>query len=305
VVAAKLRRAAVRGFFKESDAELPTGTRAETDAGGEATGIPWSVVLEVPRVLVSSTGEPQEAQRLLEIVHQAGDFLPWAFGVEDPWAQVKIRVYDMADEALRLQFYSKHPEFKGDAAQTAQAGSSSFGRGCIGVASNDPKGRYDMTATQRVGLFFDNVFHCDLDKGWVRAGLGLYLSHHLCGTRLSLWIQRDEYGQGDGPKLGERLKDPQTDWLEEARIVLRQTSPEMNLVALVGKPAKNFSAEDLVVAHAFGAYLFESRPDDLVEILKRLGKGETPVVVLESELGMTMAGLRERLYDWLAEMRKG
>jgi hypothetical protein len=305
VVAAKLDRAERAGLLKELEANVPAAARTEVDPGGQATKLPFGVSVQIPRVHVMSTGTADEAQTIASIMHRAPDFLSGAFGLPDPWRDAQWRVYDMADPGLRSQFYGAHPEVNGDRAQLAEAGGVGFGNNCMGVAAEVPATRFDAVATQRVGAYLGNVFGADLDKGWVRAGLGLYLSYQLCGTRLSLWIQRDEYGQGEGPKLGERLQDPTVDWLDEARVLLRRRENAVNLVAVLGKPAKQLTAEDLLTSYAVSAYLYEGRRRDLIQILQRIGKGETPIVVFESQLEMPIDAFRERLIDWLGEMRKG
>jgi hypothetical protein len=305
IVAAKLDRGERDGLFKELDANVPAAQRADVDPAGQATGLAFVTSVAAARVHVMSTGTAEEAQRIVAIVHRAPDFLGGAFGLPDPTRELQWRVYDMNNSDLRSPFYSKYPEVNGDRAELAQADGVGLGVGVFAIASNSPMGRYDMAANQRCGDYLERVFGAGLDKGWVRAGLGLFLSYQLCGTRTTLWINKDEYGGGSGPKLGERLRDPEVDWLDEARILLRRKDEPVNLVAVLGKPVQQFSAEDLLTSYAISAYLFEGRRRDLIAILQRIGKGETPVTVFESQLEMPMDAFRERLILWLAEMRKG
>jgi hypothetical protein len=307
VVDAKFDRLLREGLMKDLQANSPTGTRAELDPSGQATGIAFTTVIECPRALVATTGTPEEAQRVLEIFHQAPDMLTQMFGIPDPFAQqgVQFRYYGLADPDLRLQFYQRHPEFQGDPQYQSTIAGSQFGNYICCIASNQAAGRYDMAANQRVGNYLEQVFGADLNKGWVRAGLGLFLSSQLCGTRLTLWIQTDDYGEKDGPSLGERLRDPSVDWLDEARLLLRRSSNPVNLVTVIGKKTADFSAEDLLASYAISAYLFEGRRADLIEILKGVGKGDNPTLTFEKHLGMPMDAFRERLVEWLGEMRKG
>lgn len=307
VVDAKFDRLLREGLMKDLQANSPTGTRAEVDEAGAATGIAFSTVIECPRVLVATTGTPEEAQRVLEIFHQAPDMLTQMFGIPDPFAEqgVQFRYYGLADPELRLRFYQGHPEFNGDPVYQATIAGSQFGNNACCIASTQAVSRYDMAANQRVGNYLNQVFGADLNKGWVRAGLGLFLSSQLCGTRLTLWIQTDDYGENDGPSLGERLRDPSVDWLDEARLLLRRSSKPVNLITVIGKKTADFSAEDLLASYAISAYLFEGRRADLIEILKGVGKGDNPTLTFEKHLGMPMDAFRERLVEWLAEMRKG
>jgi len=308
VVDAKLDRALREGLMADLRANTPVGGRTEIDEGGKATGIPFSTVIECPRAKVATTGTPEEAQQTLALLHQAPDMLGHVFGIPDPYAQqgVQFRYYGLADPNLRLQFYQRHPEFQGDPEYQATIDGSQFGNYCMCIASTQAAGRHDMATNQRVGMYLNQVFGADLNKGWVRAGLGLYLSYQLCGTRTTLWIQNDEYGDGEGPKLGERLRDPQVDWLDEARLLLRSRGDrEHNILTTIGRPAKDFTAQDLLCSYAIGAYLFEGRRADLIEILKRIGKGDNPTLTFEAVLGMPMDAFRERLVEWLAEIRKG
>lgn len=308
VVDAKLDRALREALMADLRANTPVGTRTDIDEGGAATGIPFSTVIESPRAKVATTGTPEEAQGTLALLHQAPDMLGHVFGIPDPFAQqgVQFRYYGLADPNLRLQFYQRHPEFQGDPEYQSTIDGSMFGNYCMCIASTRAQSRQDMATNNRVTTYLRQVFGADLESGWIWAGLGLYLSYQLCDTRLTLYIQRGEYGDSDGPQLGERLRDPEVDWLDEARLLLRQRGDrEHNILTTLGRGVGDFTAEDLLCSYAISAYLFEGRRADLIEILKRIGKGDNPTLTFETVLGMPMDAFRERLVEWLAEVRKG
>lgn len=302
LLAAEAARAERKELLARLTAELPELEVSEVDEYGAKTGIGFPAVYVTERALVASTGKPEDAKRILAIMHQAPDFLGESFRRTDPTADAKWFVYDLASPNLRRQFYDNYPGIEGDRNQLAQAGSSTFTYLGICGSGDAPASRVDGITNQRVNSYLNSVFGIKIEQGWAWAGLGMYLSYQLCGTRLSMWLQEDKYSDGKRGDLGERLRDPKVDWLLEARNLLEEPEKTSSLRTVLGRQTKDLTPEELVLAYAFAAFLFEGRRDDLVDIFQLTAAGQPSAAAIEKQLGMSLESASARLREWLLAM---
>jgi hypothetical protein len=144
------------------------------------------------------------------------------------------------------------------------------------------------------------TYNLTLNPGWAWEGVALYLNGALAGTRMTWFIPLDPK-DAELKKLQKKLFDPGTDWMSEAHALV-QKPEHPKLAAVLAKPDSAMTAEDLLYAYAFSAYLIEGRPKEVSDILHRVSSGTTPSAeVLGAVLKMDMPTLEERVDRWLAE----
>jgi hypothetical protein len=305
ILAAFEARAERKELLERLKQELPTLEATEVDESGAKTGVGFPAVYVTDRALVASTGKPEDAKHILTIMHLAPEFLGESFRRSDPTADAKWFIYDLAVPAQRRQFYDNYPGIQGDRAKLADVGSSTFTYLGICGSGDNREARADGITNQRVNSYLGSVFGVKVENGWAWAGLGMYLSYQLCGTRLSQWLQEDKYSDGKQRDLSERLRDPKVDWLLEARALLEEPNKTASLRTVLGRQTKDLSAEELVLAYAFAAFLFEGRRDDLADILREIGAGQPSAAAIEKQLGMSIESIGLRLGEWLQETTGG
>lgn len=303
VLAARADRIERKELLERLLNEVPEPEATEVDENGAKTGIGFFSVFANDRVLVCSTGKPEEAKRLLAILHLAPEFLSESFRRSDPTSDQKWFVYDLANPNLRRQFYDNHPDVKPeDRERFANSAAITFGFLALCGSGETPANRYDCISLNRAGHYLRNVFGLQPERGWAWAGLSTYLSYQLCGTRLTQWIQESKYADGKAKDLGERLTDPKVDWLLEARLLLEEAGRAPGLRTVLGRETKDLAADELVIGYAFCAYLYEGRRDDLCRILDRMREGQTSPQAVEGVLAMSVESASQRLLEWLQAM---
>lgn len=303
VLAARADRAERKELLERLAQEVPEPEATEVDESGAKTGIGFFSVFANDRVLVCSTGKPEEAKRLLSILHSAPEFLSESFRRSDPTLDQKWFVYDLANPNLRRQFYDNHPDVKPeDRDRFANSAAITFGFLALCGSGDTPANRYDCISLSRVGHYLRQVFGVQVERGWAWAGLSTYLSYQLCGTRLTQWIQDTKYSDGKAKDLGERLMDPKVDWLLEARLLMEDPGRAPSLRTVLGRETKDLGPDELVIGYAFCAFLFEGRRDDLCRILDRMREGQTSPQAVEGILSMSVESASQRLLEWLQAM---
>ena len=59
----------------------------------------------------------------------------------------------------------------------------------------------------------------------------------------------------------------------------------------------------MLVAYALAAYLIEGRPQEVPDLLARLGAGADPASAFKAALGLSLPDVQDRLTRWLQERR--
>jgi hypothetical protein len=303
VLAARADRAERKELLERLLKEVPEPEVTEVDETGAKTGIGFPSVFANERALVCSTGKPEEAKRVLQIMHIAPDFLSESFRRSDPTLDQKWFVYDLANPNLRRQFYQNHPDVKPEERERfSNSAAITFGFLALCGSGEAPANRYDCISLTRAGQYLRPIVGLQVERGWAWAGLSTYLSYQLCGTRLTQWIQDSKYSDGKAKDLGERLVDPKVDWLLEARLLLEEPGRAASLRTVLGRETKDLGPDELVIGYAFCAYLFEGRREDLCKILDRMREGQTSPQAVEGVLSMSVESASQRLLEWLQAM---
>lgn len=264
----------------------------------------FSVGRATERVRVLGTVGAEEVRHTARVTHAVGDLVHLVFGEEGPVAD---------NPRLDYSVFLMEPHeaggvvtaWPGIAMETRGALQSSHG-GWLGPSSiaewsPDPRRRLDGAARQTLGLYLLDGFGIGGRQGWVWEGVGIYLVHHLVGTRLTWFFEARGYQRQTPGSLWPVIQDPTLDWVDLGR-ELRRDGRAPSLRTLIGRSVNDMREADLVLSYTLAAYLLEGRPEDAPELFTRLGEGEHPLYAFEGTFGWTFAQIETRFERWLEEM---
>ncbi len=213
-------------------------------------------------------------------------------------------VFVLADQPAKEAFLGRHP------AITSEARAWMSALECSGIEGTADWGWWEGDAEKRldgtVRMAFDWLFKsaCGVtveSQPGLHEGFGFYLTHALVGTRLMWFVPPRAGDPRKNAKLAalqNRLSDPESDWMMEAR-GLFDAKQKFDLEELFHLVAGELDAEDYLRCHALAAYLVEVHAGSLPEMCSRLGAEEDPREALEGILGFDLRALRTRLDRWL------
>lgn len=303
-LAARARRAELKGLVKRALAEAPAAEPAEALERERALGLSWKGIAASSEARALSTGSAEEAARLVQALPAARRLFEGALGLRARLPE-GLTLLALANDGEKARFLDAHPSVDAEyrAFLEPLEGSSIRDSSDFVQWAPDPLRRLDSLV--RLGFMWLFVDSCGLSTrvGWAFEGFGLYLTRELVGTRLTWFVQPSEYGQArDDSALRARLMDTRVNWMGEAHALLSQpTRPRLPL--LLGKDVNRLDTRDLLYSYVLAAYLVEARAESLPAILRRLGEGQASLEVLEEELGLSITELPDHLLRWLTERR--
>lgn len=262
----------------------------------------WNAGRETLHVRVLGTTRAAEVTETTRVTEAVSQFFKGIFRRAQPHRR-DFTIYLLRDSSERDRLLAGLAWLDDDTRRLlGGAGGGWLGkRNLLGEWDPDPERRLDGAARQTLGTLLMDSYGIDGRHGWAWEGIGLYLVHHLVGTRKTWFIDRDAYSRNSQTTLWPKLQAPETDWLVEARDLLAgETAPRLGF--LLGRSVDAMRDEDLLAAYVLAAYLLEGRPDDVPVILERIGDGEHPVTVFEDVTGMAVPALDARLSRWLDEV---
>lgn len=309
------RRKSLRDFRRNNRKSAPAPKSTEVQDMEADMGFKWNVRLDNGTVRLLSSGGSSEAERMLRDLHMLWLYLPQVMGGKLT-AGEGTTVYLLTNPGAKEKFVSASPLVNQTNKDNWARMVGTFLGASTSMALYNPNqpGRLDMACRLTVNLYLWQEYGISADRGWVTEGFGLYLVSQLQGTRLSFTLNSDEYDDSDERNYASRIKDPDSDWLEIARRMLRdKKAPRLSFV--LGKDVGALAPRDLVIANALAAYLVEAKGPKVVEsILRRIGgtwvDGEmvkaqaSAAKVLEDALEVRLPEIYVLLEDWLTEMKR-
>ena len=300
---AKQRRADLRAAVQDSLASvgkpqelLPSGTDSDL-------GVAWKALLRTDNARVLSTGEADEALRVLQAAEAAHGLFNVAFGVVAPQPE-DYTIYVLVHEKEELAFLSAHPavDEEGKAFYLSLQGCGLPGLADGVFWSADAEARLDGATRHTISLLLGTCFGLTTDHGWAYEGFGLYLTREIVGTRLTWYVQPGS-DPGDYQKnLRAKLLSSNTNWMNEAFEILG-SERRPDLATVLGRDLNEMKVEDLLFSYVLAAYLIEGRPDQVGPLLKRIGAGADPGMAIRQVLGLELDQLTARVQRWLSERR--
>lgn len=302
---ARERRAAIASIAQSSLEKAPAPEESVATAEELELRIRWNAAEQTPEVRVLGTVPKSETVKTARVSHAVGDFFRVLFREHQRQCE-DFTIYLLNGPAQGLQLTRNWPgltqQMRADL-ERAQGGWLGEERR-LGEWSANPLRRLDGAARQSLGLFLLDVYGINGRQGWAWEGLGLYLVHQLIGTRMTWFFEGEGYGKGaTSGGLWSSMQAPTSDWLQMGEDFMA-VGEFSRLRYLLGRNVNSMTDSDLLHSYVLAAYLVEGRPNQLPAILTRIGAGEHPVRVFETELGVSIDRLEERLQRWLIEMNQ-
>ncbi len=164
------------------------------------------------------------------------------------------------------------------------------------------RGRHDSSTRTAVAVCLGLRY--GKTPGWVAEGFGMYLSHHLTGTRLTTFVERSRYARDNNAKqkidLWVRMQARGSDWLDLAREAREPKPPDLRF--LMQKGLNQMDVNDLLHSYAVAAFFIEGRPRQASRFLAAVC-GEKPDIdqALASVCDLSVPRLNARVGRWLKE----
>ncbi|MDA1264079.1 MAG: hypothetical protein O2816_03250 [Planctomycetota bacterium] len=290
------RRRQIKAFAKDRREQASKPGAVELEDYERECGVEWAGAMESRAGRVLTSAGAQEAELALELIEAAPAFLADVFG-NAPSLPAGMRAYLVEGQDPLPRLVAAIPGARGPSVKGV---GSWWTRGnVLLVGTSSRAGRLDMVSSQVIHHLLRDSFGISGEQGWAYEGFSIYLSHKLCGTRLSYSVQPSEYVEQD-KSTGQRMRANGASWLRMGHEILSGEKPP-NLVFVFGKDINQLTDVDLMIGYGLAAYLLEAHADKAPEILRRLGK-EPAVTVLEDVLGTKIDRLRTELAEWLGEM---
>lgn len=313
------RRESLRARARAAFADGPEGDPWELPPGVAATGLEFTAHRETDRVRVAGTGKVEEILRATKVLHELQDLLRTEFDVKvnepklhrgrlvQDRSQLEIQhfaYYFMDTPERRARFIAGYPGLSANDRELFPQMASAWldRKGTMGVWIDTVAERLDTAVRQRIGAFLRDHFQISTKSGWIWEGYGMLLTERFLGTRLTFFVRPSKYVEGGGTvNLSNRMRDPASDWYALALERL-QTSPPPRIPFVLGRDVNQLTGEDLLLSYALAGFLIEGHPEHARNVLQRVGAGEDPVRVLESEFRRPLTETVAALATWLSEV---
>lgn len=298
----KARRAQIKELAATALKSVPAAHKLEPTTEELALGVRWKTLLATDTVRVLSTGDEEEAARVLQLTAAAGSFfrgvLDCPTGHRPGWT-----TYLLVNEGEQSPFLANlaglTPSFREFLGRVV--GVTIPNRPEVVYWDHDMNHRIDGASRQTIQDFLNRTFGITMDQGWAWEGFGLYLNRELSGLRLTWFIQLN--GADRINPLKARLMVPDANWMNEA-LTLLGSNDHPKFAALLENDVNTMGIADMLYAYAFAAYMLEGRPKDTPEILRRIGlKKEKTANAMQAVLHLSLTQIEERVYRWLSERK--
>jgi hypothetical protein len=296
----KQRRADIKAAVKRSqDAGAAVAAEAQKASPGAARK--WKSAVLAPDVhVIGDVAEP-ECLKIARQCETAVALMRELFGWSAP-SPKRYTIYIFASEEEKDSYVSKLADVTVEdrALLLSKPNVGVAGADAVYLSDADPAKRLDAAVRYMFAFLLSQAYGLDDKQAWLSEGLGLYLTHEVCGTQYT-WLVLGTMGKDQAP-LRSKLLAPGANWMDEALKVLEAPKPPQ-LDAIVSLNVRSMRMEEMLCAYALAAMLVEGHPGELPEILKRVGKGDASALVLKTAIGLSMDDLQVRVTRWLRERK--
>ena len=298
---ARERRAALKKTGADLRKEAPERTASEANEGEKEIGLGFSIMgLGDWRALATSNKD--EASDALEVAWTSGELFKLVLHEEASLPEgLSIYVLDDFGQRSAIARLPNVRETDREAIQEVSAFWLDWHT--FSVVDDEKRQRMDAVSRQCIAWLLKDSFGITMRNGWVFEGFGLYLSYRVVGTRLGIFIREGEYtGNSNAEDLLARLKGSRSNWFKIAHDVLTE-GERPRLAFMLGKDVNSLTGNELLYGYVLSAYILEVLPDKAPELLKRIGSGDQPAIVLEETFGMKLDTIERQLFNWLDDAR--
>ena len=298
------RRAKIAAHAREALAKAGAPETSEISTFEKDLGAPFTGAFVTPDVRVVASTTVAEATASARAAQAVGPFFRKVFEVSTRHRS-DYRIYLLGDPQHKVPLLQNHPRMTPEVRKFVEKLLAAWvpGRDHLIEWGERAELRLDGVVRQTIGTFMIDSFGRVDIVGWTAEGFGLYLGHHLVGTRLTWFVEPSRYARGDD-ELRARLLGRKTNWLAEAaQLVESGKAPDLR--GVVGRKVNDMGARDTLIAHGLAAFLLEAYPQEVGGILRAIGEGESSVTAIEAVLDTSLPVFEKRFHRWLGEARKG
>jgi hypothetical protein len=218
-----------------------------------------------------------------------------------PFQGFTIYVLNSREEARRFLHF-----FPGvsDANRKAAEGLSSCWLGDssnVVIWTESKERRREWIARQTVAMLLQNGWNIRTQQASLFEGLGIYLSHKMCGFRTTWYVRPSRYGRTGRDKDETQTLRKTKDWLRLARRRVGSTPPTYR--RLFSLDLTQMVTDDLLDSFVFAAYLMEAARDEREAYLTKIGQGQNFEHAVMDVWGMDVPALETRVFRWLKETK--
>ncbi len=218
-----------------------------------------------------------------------------------PFQDFTIYLLASRDDAQR--FFHFYPGVSESNRRFADGLSSCWLQGSSKVViwPEDKNRRTEWVARQTIAMLLQNGWNITTKNAVLFEGLGIYLSHKLCGFRTTWYVRPSRYARAgqDRDEAGTLKKTK--DWLRLARRRLSSTPPKYR--RLFAHDVNQMVTDDLLDSYVFAAYLLETAATERESYLKKIGAGTNFETAVVDVWGMDVPALQNRVLRWLKETK--
>ena len=309
VLAETVRARTVRKAHEKLRSDLKSAAPEPEAAGIEDAEQTWGVTfakaVATPAVRIVSAVSDGEANQTARLAHATYAYLDALLGTTDPLQQGTLYLFE--GPAATAAFCNAYPGLEpGQRKLFGGLLCSYLDHEHANSSSKKREERLDGAVRMSIARHLAWKTGTWSKHGWIAEGLGIYVTHQMCGTRLIYTVRESEGSSSKGgTKVEDRMKRKDADWLALARTTLQGKNPP-KLAFTLGRDVNTLTRGDVLVANALAAYLIEGCEEGTaLRVLKRIGREDvSSAKALEEELGLDPPALERRLIRWLEELGK-
>lgn len=306
-VRARARRRFIRDAARKALAQAPVGKPVTPTVEEMRYGIRWTASIDAGgwRVLISAPAH--EAPACQRAGDASGPFFESLFRL-GPLQIPGARMMLLGSNNEYARLLKKHPGLTArDRARYARLGGCWLPGGMTFVSRGigGAETRLDEAARMPLSVLLWKKLGMSAKQGWVWEGFGLYMSYHLVGYRRTTFVRYTRYSNDQqlDKKMnllwGEMLSTHASWFAIAKREAKSKFKPDWAL--LLSKDVNQMNTRDLLESYMLAAFILEAHPKKAAGILKRIGAGESSVIVLQETLGMPLPALEARVGRWVRE----
>lgn len=280
------------------------GDPAETEFTEDErkTGMDWKSSSILHEVRVVGTVRKKEVQDLCRLARASLVFVRLSMRRQVSTFQgFTIYVLNSREEAKR--FLHSFPGISESNRKSAEGLSSCW----LGNSSNvviwteSKERRREWVARQTVAMLLQTGWNIRTKQACLFEGLGLYLSHKLCGVRTTWYVRPSRYGRTGQDKDETQVLKKTKDWLRLGRRRVTSTPPTYR--RLFSLDINQMVTDDLLDSFVFAAYLMEAAHTKRDAYLTLIGQGKNFEYAVLEVWGMDVPTFQDQVFRWLKETK--
>lgn len=294
----------LRDRLEKAAPEPTEGTQSDLEKDGQL-GVTFKLVLQTDRVRCVSTLSKKETTKICKLAHATYTYLDAILKTERELGVGTLYLFE--GKQATNEFISRYPDLE-PAQRKLFAGllCAYLSHQAANSSSKNSDERLDGSLRMSIARHLAWTTGTYSKHGWIAEGLGIYVTHQMCGTRLIYTkVAKDGSAASQGADPLDRMKRAKADWLALALSTLEsKKAPKLSFT--LGRDVNKLTRGDVLVASALAAYVLEGcEPGVATRLFKRIGYEKIgSAQAIEEILGLDPPALKRRLIRWLKEIGK-